>query len=219
MEFEAVDEGVIGQIVVPEGSEGVKVGTVIAVMAERGWTTAPAPVAKAAPEPSPAPATQRPSRRCRTCACPSARAHASYRSLHRATAVKASPIARRLAQASGIDLATLTGTGPNGRIVKVDVEALLASRPLRRLRSASAPRLLPQLQHQLPSRRRISASRTRRSNSRHAQDHRAPPDRIEADRAAYLSHRRCPPRCASQAAYGAQCLARQPGSSSLSTTC
>ncbi|MDA0820647.1 MAG: 2-oxo acid dehydrogenase subunit E2 [Proteobacteria bacterium] len=97
MEFEAVDEGTLVSIAVEEGSENVSVGTVIAVLAEEGED---ADAAAAAPTPAPAPA-----------APPSNDGPA------------ATPTAGKLAEASGIDLNTITGTGPNGKITKDDVEA------------------------------------------------------------------------------------------------
>ena len=97
MEFEAVDEGTLVSIAVEEGTENVSVGTVIAVLAEEGED---ADAAAAAPTPAPAPA-----------APPSNDGPA------------ATPTARKLAEASGIDLNTITGTGPNGKITKDDVEA------------------------------------------------------------------------------------------------
>lgn len=99
MEFEAVDEGTLVSIAVEEGTENVSVGTVIAVLAEEG-EDADADAAAAAPTPAPAPA-----------APPSNDGPA------------ATPTARKLAEASGIDLNTITGTGPNGKITKDDVEA------------------------------------------------------------------------------------------------
>jgi pyruvate dehydrogenase E2 component (dihydrolipoamide acetyltransferase) len=99
MEFEAVDEGTLVSIAVEEGTENVSVGTVIAVLAEEG-EDADADAAAAAPTPAPAPATP-----------PSNDGPA------------ATPTARKLAEASGIDLNTITGTGPNGKITKDDVEA------------------------------------------------------------------------------------------------
>lgn len=131
MEFEAVDEGVIGQILVAEGSEGVKVGTVIAVMAGEGEAApaskpAPAPVATPAPAPAPvaAPAVPTP-----VVSAPAPVEQPSPASAEASARVKASPIARRLAKARGIDIATLTGSGPNGRIVKADVEAAAGTAP------------------------------------------------------------------------------------------
>ncbi|OIP87682.1 MAG: pyruvate dehydrogenase complex dihydrolipoamide acetyltransferase [Rhodobacterales bacterium CG2_30_65_12] len=119
MEFEAVDEGTIGKILVTEGSEGVKVNTPIAVLLEEGESAddidisapaAPAPAAKteatAAEAPAPAPAQPAP---------PPKRADDDR--------IFASPLARRIAKDKGLDLATLAGSGPRGRIVKADVEA------------------------------------------------------------------------------------------------
>ncbi|MBY6013671.1 pyruvate dehydrogenase complex dihydrolipoamide acetyltransferase [Qipengyuania gaetbuli] len=119
MEFEAVDEGTIASILVDEGTEGVKVGTVIAMLAEEGEdvdaaaSAAPAGDAPkeelkaaeapaAAPAPAPAPAATAPKA-------------AGDRIL-------ASPLAKRIAEQKGIDLAGVKGSGPNGRIVKADVE-------------------------------------------------------------------------------------------------
>src|SRR6476661_8702504 len=111
MEVEAVDEGKVGQIVVPEGAEGVKVNAVIAILLEEGETevkgapppadvpaaapkaeapAAPAPAPKPAAQPAPAPGGQR---------------------------IFASPLAKRIAADKGINLASLKGSGPNGRIV------------------------------------------------------------------------------------------------------
>ena len=122
MEFEAVDEGVIGKILISEGSEGVKVNTPIAVLLEDGESTddidtssmndnqtapseKPEAEAKAAveetdvPVPTPEPVATSSGAR-----------------------VFASPLARRIAKDKGIDLANVKGSGPNGRIVKADVE-------------------------------------------------------------------------------------------------
>lgn len=127
MEFEAVDEGKIAKILVSEGSEGVKVGTVIAIIAEEGEDLAQAaegdsvPAAKpaaAAPKADPVPAkAEAPAPKAET-----APAQSGDR-------VKASPLARRLAEEKGLDLANLSGSGPNGRIVKADLEGASAKAP------------------------------------------------------------------------------------------
>lgn len=118
MEFEAVDEGTLVSIAVEEGTENVSVGTVIAVLAEEGED---ADAAAAAPTPAPAPA-----------APPSNDGPA------------ATPTARKLAEASGIDLNTITGTGPNGKITKDDVEAAGGtSAPAPTLSPAAAPAAAP----------------------------------------------------------------------------
>ncbi len=119
MEVEAVDEGKVGQILVEEGTEGVKVNAVIAVLLEEGEkdvakSAAPAAAAKA-PEAKPAekPATAAPA--------PAPRSSAPAASSG-GTRIFASPLAKRIAAEKGIDLAGIKGSGPNGRIVKVDVE-------------------------------------------------------------------------------------------------
>jgi pyruvate dehydrogenase E2 component (dihydrolipoamide acetyltransferase) len=122
MEFEAVDEGTISKIVVPEGTDGVKVGAVIALIAGEGEDASaaaaptpkadtPAPKAEApAPKPEPEVASAK--------ASPAPAASAPAASGDR---VKASPLARRLAAQQGLDLAGVAGSGPNGRIVKADL--------------------------------------------------------------------------------------------------
>lgn len=124
MEFEAVDEGTIVKIMVDKGTENVRVGTVIAILAEEGESaedaiaalsggeaakpsapeTHASPAEKPASTPSAAPATT-----------PDAPSASGDR-------IKASPLARRMAANKGIDLAAVSGTGPRGRIVKADIE-------------------------------------------------------------------------------------------------
>ncbi|MEL7204163.1 MAG: 2-oxo acid dehydrogenase subunit E2, partial [Pseudomonadota bacterium] len=118
MEFEAVDEGVIGKLMVAEGTEAVKVNTPIALLLEDGESAddlaaqpavAPAPAASAAPPGPAAPAaTESPA--------PAAPAHSDGQRIF------ASPLARRIAAHKGLDLSQVTGSGPHGRIVKADVE-------------------------------------------------------------------------------------------------
>lgn len=97
MEFEAVDEGVISEILIEAGTEGVKVGAVIARLAVEGEEAAPAP---ATPAPAPVAAEDGPA---------------------------ATPTARKLAEQNGIALGSITGTGPKGKITKEDVEAAIAA--------------------------------------------------------------------------------------------
>jgi pyruvate dehydrogenase E2 component (dihydrolipoamide acetyltransferase) len=127
MEFEAVDEGTVLKILIPEGSDGVKVGTPIAMIGDEGETAsaAPAPPTKAEPKPEPEVAkaadpapTSAPPAKGGGETPPSPAAPAKVDDGNR---IKASPLARRLAEAQGIDLATLTGSGPNGRIVRADL--------------------------------------------------------------------------------------------------
>jgi pyruvate dehydrogenase E2 component (dihydrolipoamide acetyltransferase) len=133
MEFEAVDEGVIAEISVPEGTEGVKVGTVIATLAEEGED--PASVGGSAgeaqaPEPKQAHAAKS---EAAVAAAPRPAPAASPASQSAATdasagsgqnRVIASPLAKRIAAEKGLDLSTVTGSGPNGRIVKADLEGV-----------------------------------------------------------------------------------------------
>ena len=124
MEVEAVDEGVLGKILVADGTEGVKVNAPIAVLVEPGEAVpadvpaAPAPVA-AAPPSAPAPAA--------IPAAASATAPPAPGQANGADRVVASPLARRMARQAGIDLSGLRGSGPGGRIVRADVES--AARP------------------------------------------------------------------------------------------
>ncbi len=120
MEFEAVDEGTITDILVPEGAEGVKVGAVIALLALEGEDTS-AP--RAAPAPAKEAAPSAPAKTSAPAPAPTAPAPAPTPvTSSRENRVKASPIARRLAMARGLNLDAIRGTGPGGRIVKADVE-------------------------------------------------------------------------------------------------
>jgi pyruvate dehydrogenase E2 component (dihydrolipoamide acetyltransferase) len=114
MEVEAVDEGVIEALLVDAGTEGVKVNAVIARLAGEGEAPAPSPAPKAA-APQAAPATPAPA------AAPAPRADGER--------VFASPLARRLAQAAGLDLKTIAGSGPHGRVIKADVDAARGKAP------------------------------------------------------------------------------------------
>ena len=123
MEFEAVDEGTIGKILVAEGTEGVKVNVPIAVMLEDGEsaddiTDAPAPAATA-----PATETTAATAPAETAAAPAPAAPAASDG----SRVFASPLARRIAADKGLDLSQLKGSGPRGRIVKADVENATAA--------------------------------------------------------------------------------------------
>ncbi len=131
MEVEAVDEGTVGRLLVPEGQEGVAVNALIALLLEDGEDAAaldsvaaeaPAPAAAAAPAPAaeaPAPAPAAP-------AAPAPAAPAPAAAAANGARVFASPLARRMAAQAGLDLASMTGSGPKGRIVKSDVEAAIS---------------------------------------------------------------------------------------------
>src|SRR5262249_45033302 len=131
MEVEAADEGKLGKILVPAGSQGVKVNQPIALLLEEGEDASalakaatpapkPAPPPAAAPVPAaaPAPKAQQPA-----AAPPTAPAPVTPATGDR---IFASPLARRMAQQAGLDLARLNGSGPHGRIVKADIDAALA---------------------------------------------------------------------------------------------
>ena len=125
MEFEAVDEGVVGKIMVAEGTEGVKVNAVIAVLLEDGesasdMSTAAAEAPAAAPTPAPVAEAAAPAAIAPTPAPVAPAAKDGNR-------VFASPLARRIAADKGVDLTTMTGSGPRGRIVKADVEGASAA--------------------------------------------------------------------------------------------
>jgi pyruvate dehydrogenase E2 component (dihydrolipoamide acetyltransferase) len=108
MEIEAVDDGTLGRILIAEGTEGVPVNQVIALLLEAGEAASalddaaakPAEAAPAAPDTSP----------------------------DSGTAADVSPLARRIAEQGGIDIATLSGTGAHGRVVRADVEAAISAR-------------------------------------------------------------------------------------------
>jgi pyruvate dehydrogenase E2 component (dihydrolipoamide acetyltransferase) len=160
MEFEAVDEGKIAKILVPEGSEGVKVGAPIAILAGEGEDaakaaagaprpdTAAAAPPKAAPEPkadatprtapAPAPATREPAQ-----SAPAPTSEAAPAAGGEGERIKASPLARRLAQAQKLDLSTIEGSGPGGRIVRADVDAAAGSGPAAAPARAPAPQAAP----------------------------------------------------------------------------
>ena len=123
MEFEAVDEGVIGKLLVAEGSEGVKVNTAIAVLLEEG-EDADSAVATLAAAPSEAETTvaeASPAAPEQTSPAPAAPQTA------KGERVFATPLARRIAADKGIDLSSMTGSGPHGRIIKADVENATAA--------------------------------------------------------------------------------------------
>jgi pyruvate dehydrogenase E2 component (dihydrolipoamide acetyltransferase) len=132
MEVEAVDEGIVAKIVVPAGTEAVKVNALIAILAEEGEDVAaaaagggsaapkaeaaPAPKAEAAPAPAAAPAAA---------LAPAAASAAPAASS--GERVFASPLARRLAKEAGLDLKAVSGSGPKGRVVKSDVEKAVST--------------------------------------------------------------------------------------------
>ena len=123
MEFEAVDEGKIGKLLVAEGTEGVKVNTPIAVLLEEGESAGDidAGSAKAAPKAEPkAPEAKDEGKEKASDSASAVSAPAAPRK--DGERIFASPLARRIAADKGLDLAQIEGSGPHGRIVKADVE-------------------------------------------------------------------------------------------------
>ena len=131
MEVEAIDEGVLGKILIEAGTENVAVNTPIAIMLEEGESAddigsdagsapAPAPKPAAKPEPAPAPAPKP------AAAAPAPAAKPAAPGSSSGDRVFASPLARRMAEQAGLDLSAISGSGPNGRIVKADVEAAIS---------------------------------------------------------------------------------------------
>jgi len=151
MEFEAVDEGTIAKILVAEGTDGVKVGTPIAILAGEGEDVnaagsakpdakaeAPKPEAKAAaPQPAPKP-DEAP--RSAPDPKPAPKAQPQPKEGER---IKASPLARRIAEAKGVDLSSMQGSGPGGRIVKADLEKAPAAPTARTAAAQVEPGEIP----------------------------------------------------------------------------
>lgn len=152
MEFEAVDEGTVAAISVDEGSEGVAVGTVIMTLAEEGEDLDDA---KAAADSAPAPAAEEkpsddaPDSRQEAKDSPAKNAAAKDEGKAPAAPtvdgdrIIASPLARRIAEQNGVDLASVKGTGPNGRIVKADVEGAEAGTTPAKTAEAPKPQAKP----------------------------------------------------------------------------
>ncbi|ARO23939.1 pyruvate dehydrogenase complex dihydrolipoamide acetyltransferase [Rhizobium sp. S9] len=131
MEVEAVDEGTVAKLVVPAGTEGVKVNALIAVLAADGEDVSAA--ASAAGSAAPAKAEAAPPPKADAAPAKAEAAPAAAPAPAAPAAVSAggnrtfsSPLARRLAREAGIDLSNVAGSGPYGRVIKSDIEAALA---------------------------------------------------------------------------------------------
>ena len=165
MEVEAVDEGTIAKILVPEGTQDVPVNDVIAVLAGDGEDVkaagagAAAPAPKAAEAPKPAPARRGGTGGCaRAASCQSATAAPAAapqarHPRHRPTVTRrifSSPLARRLAKDAGIELARINGSGPHGRVVARDVEGAKSGKGLKAPAAApgAAPSIAPAMSDQ-----------------------------------------------------------------------
>jgi pyruvate dehydrogenase E2 component (dihydrolipoamide acetyltransferase) len=157
MEFEAVDEGTIAKILVAEGTDEVKVGTVIALIAGEGEDVSAASAPQTAKEPvgkgggetgAGQPATEAPTPQPEVKgygANPAEDAKIAESAPAKASGgsrVKASPLARRLAEQKGIDLSALQGSGPGGRIVKADIDGA-SGKPAQAPAAGAAPAAAP----------------------------------------------------------------------------
>ncbi len=130
MEFEAIDEGRIGKILIPEGAEGIKVNVPIAVLETEGGEPVPQDIPatmqaiREALAPASPPAVAQKAQAPTSLAAPTApRSGNGAAAPHTEQRLFASPLAKRIAERDGVDIASVHGSGPRGRIVKADVEA------------------------------------------------------------------------------------------------
>jgi pyruvate dehydrogenase E2 component (dihydrolipoamide acetyltransferase) len=126
MEVEAVDEGTIGKILIAEGTENVAVNTPIAVLLEEGESASAIKDVGAAPAAKPAPKAEAPKPEAKPAAPPAPKPAAAAPAPAKTNdggRIFASPLAKRMAEQAGLDLSRIKGSGPNGRIVKDDVDA------------------------------------------------------------------------------------------------
>jgi pyruvate dehydrogenase E2 component (dihydrolipoamide acetyltransferase) len=168
MEFETIDEGTVQKLLVAEGTDGVKVGAPILVLAgEDEDASAPAPKADT---PAPKAAPTEPQKEPEVAAKVETPAASKIAPAPAASGdrVKASPLARRIAEQQGIDLAAVAGSGPNGRVVKADLEGVQpgqakpAAAP-----QAAAPAAAPAAAHApAPAPEGVPAETTKLSNMR-----------------------------------------------------
>jgi pyruvate dehydrogenase E2 component (dihydrolipoamide acetyltransferase) len=147
MEVEAVDEGVVEALLVEAGTQGVKVGAPIARLKGEGAAVAPPPQSKPEAAPALAKAEAPPAPKPAAAPPPPQPAPAAKSAGER---IFASPLARRIAQQNGVDLAQVKGSGPHGRIIKRDVEGAPAApqrpAPPRGAAAAAAPGHVPSLE-------------------------------------------------------------------------
>lgn len=142
MEFEAVDEGTIAKILVAAGTDNVKVGEVIAIIAEEGEDVAAA--SKGGASPTKKKKSAPPAEEMVEKAAPAKEAP-KMPPASDGNRIKVSPLARRLAEQKGVDLAGLTGSGPSGRIIKADIDAAEGGTvPVESKNAASTPTVAAQ---------------------------------------------------------------------------
>jgi pyruvate dehydrogenase E2 component (dihydrolipoamide acetyltransferase) len=169
MEYEAIDEGTLAKIVVPEGTHDVPVNELIAVLAEEGEDVKTAAAAATARKPAPTspnaapsspplpgqPAAAEPQKPARQPVPAMAPAQGQRDETAGAGRVFASPLARRLGKEAGIDLARIVGSGPHGRIIARDIAAAKSGKPIAAPAPGAAPAAAPTLQ--MPSDEKIRA--------------------------------------------------------------
>ncbi|TPK60594.1 pyruvate dehydrogenase complex dihydrolipoamide acetyltransferase [Mesorhizobium sp. B2-4-19] len=151
MEVEAVDEGTVAKLVVPAGTEGVKVNALIAVLAAEGEDAgaaaksgggaapAKAEAPKADAPKADAPRAEAPKAEPAAAAAPKAEPAPVANGHATGERTFASPLARRIAKEAGVDVSAMTGTGPHGRVVKADVDAAIAGGSAKAVPAAKAP--------------------------------------------------------------------------------
>ena len=224
MEVEAVDEGTIAKIVVPEGTQDVPVNDVIAVLAGDGEDVKAAG-AGAASAAQGCRRSRRSAGRCEACAGsrhrlrrlrrrprhlpprpPRPQAAASAPQTNGHARIFSSPLARRLAKEAGIELARITGSGPHGRVIARDVEEAKSGKGLKAPAAApaGAPRIAPSMSDKQILALFEAGQLRGRPARRHAPHHRAAADRVGADRSAFLSDDRLRHRQAARRARGDQ---------------
>ena len=142
MEVEAVDDGEVTELLVPEGTEGVKVNAPIARLKGDGETVAPAPKAQPKAEAKTEAPAAKPAEAPKAAAAPTPEPQkAAALSSSRGPRIFASPLAKRIAEQNGVDLSTVQGSGPRGRIIRRDVEGKAGTAPA--AKPGAAPQAAP----------------------------------------------------------------------------
>ena len=207
MEVEAVDEGVLGKILVPDGTQNVKVNDPIGVLVADGESAGAAPVQEAARQ---EPVQQEAGEVASAIQTKAAPAPASVTAVaanghDTEDRVFASPLAKRMAKQAGIDLASVTGSGPKGRIVRADIDRMQAgTAPAPPVAAAPAP-VAAASAGPRPAAPRDYRAASGSAVQQHPQDHGAAVDRSQADHSTFLCQHRCGAGCAAGTACPIEC--------------